>query len=144
MKLRHPNGYETLYGHLARLLVRPGQRVEQGQELGTVGSTGLATGPHLDYRMTKDGSFVDPLRLQSPPAEPLLDEERPAFAREQSRLLALLPDGRGPTGSLSAATGVGGGEVPPPPVPGCGPGPGPIVGARPTTRGWPAAKIHSL
>jgi murein DD-endopeptidase MepM/ murein hydrolase activator NlpD len=102
VKVRHPNGYETLYAHLARLLVRSGQRVEQGQELGTVGSTGLATGPHLDYRMTKDGSFVDPLRLESPPAEPLKGEERPVFAREQSRLLALLPAAESDR-SLSAA-----------------------------------------
>lgn len=94
VKIRHANSYETLYGHLSRILVRPGQRVVQGMTIGTVGSSGLATGPHLDYRMTRGGAFVNPLTVQSPPAEPLAAAERPAFETERDRWLLLLHDGR--------------------------------------------------
>jgi murein DD-endopeptidase MepM/ murein hydrolase activator NlpD len=90
VRIRHANGYETLYGHLSRLDVRAGQRVLQGDRVGAVGSSGLATGPHLDYRMTRDGRFVDPLRLDAPPAEPLPERERPAFAATLREGLALL------------------------------------------------------
>jgi murein DD-endopeptidase MepM/ murein hydrolase activator NlpD len=90
VRLRHANGYETLYGHLSRIDVRRGQRVSQGQRIGAVGRTGLATGPHLDYRMRRDGRFVDPLRVQSPPAEPIPPKERAAFAAERGPLVALL------------------------------------------------------
>ena len=92
VKIRHPNGYETLYGHLSRIDVRSGQRVAQGARIGAVGATGLATGPHLDYRMSRDGQFVDPLRLESPPAEPVPENERAAFAQTLRRSAALLGD----------------------------------------------------
>jgi murein DD-endopeptidase MepM/ murein hydrolase activator NlpD len=90
VRVRHKNGYETLYGHLSRLDVRPGQRVAQGQRVGAVGRTGLATGPHLDYRMRRDGRFVDPLRIELPPAEPVPADERAVFAVERRSLLTLL------------------------------------------------------
>jgi len=90
VRIRHANGYETLYGHLSRISVRRGQRVAQGDRVGAVGQTGLATGPHLDYRMTRNGSFVNPLTVQTPPAEPLSPAERPAFEAERGPLLALL------------------------------------------------------
>lgn len=90
VELRHPNGYETLYGHLSRIAVRRGQRLAQGQVLGTVGSTGLATGPHLDYRVRRNGAYVNPLRMQSPPAEPIPAAARPAFERLRDERLALL------------------------------------------------------
>ena len=64
----------------------------QGARIGAVGATGLATGPHLDYRMSRDGQFVDPLRLESPPAEPVPENERPAFAQTLRRSAALLGD----------------------------------------------------
>ncbi|HSD25677.1 MAG TPA: peptidoglycan DD-metalloendopeptidase family protein [Vicinamibacteria bacterium] len=79
VRIRHANGYETFYGHLSRIQVRRGQRVSQGTRIGTVGSTGLATGPHLDYRMRRDGRFVDPLRVRSAPAAPVPATERTAF-----------------------------------------------------------------
>ena len=91
VRLRHPNGFETLYGHLSRIDVVPGQRVTQGMRVGAVGMTGLATGPHLDYRMVRRGSFVDPLKVQSPPAEPVPTRERPAFEQTRDERLALLP-----------------------------------------------------
>jgi len=90
VRLRHANGYETLYGHLSRVDVRPGQRVAQGTRIGAVGSTGLSTGPHLDYRMSRDGRFVDPLRLDAPPAEPIAATERSAFADTLRRFSPLL------------------------------------------------------
>lgn len=90
VKIRHPNGYETLYGHLSRIGVKPGQRVEQAQVIGAVGTTGRSTGPHLDYRMIKDGSFVNPLKLKSPPASPVPAAERAAFDAARDRALAAL------------------------------------------------------
>jgi murein DD-endopeptidase MepM/ murein hydrolase activator NlpD len=93
VKIRHANGFETLYGHLSRIDVRRGQRVAQGDRIGTVGATGLATGPHLDYRMSRNGRFVDPLRLQSPPGEPVPPTERDAFARTLAHASALLEQG---------------------------------------------------
>jgi murein DD-endopeptidase MepM/ murein hydrolase activator NlpD len=97
VRIRHANGFETLYGHLSRIELRAGQRVAQGTLLGAVGATGLATGPHLDYRMVRNGAFVNPLTVQSPPAEPLSDDERPAFAEARERRLALLGSLRAPT-----------------------------------------------
>jgi murein DD-endopeptidase MepM/ murein hydrolase activator NlpD len=90
VRIRHANGYETLYGHLSRIDVRAGQRVAQGTRIGAVGSTGLSTGPHLDYRMSRDGRFVDPLRLEAPPAEPIPAGERAAFAETLRRFSPLL------------------------------------------------------
>jgi murein DD-endopeptidase MepM/ murein hydrolase activator NlpD len=90
IRLRHANGYETIYGHLSRILVRRGQRVAQGERIGAVGSTGVASGPHLDYRMKLNGRYVDPLRVQLPPAEPLPEAEYAAFDVARTRNLALL------------------------------------------------------
>ena len=92
VRLRHANGYQTLYGHLSRISVRRGQRVSQGEKIGAVGSTGLSTGPHLDYRMSLNGKYVDPLRIQLPPAEPIPEEERAAFGVARARHLALLQE----------------------------------------------------
>src|SRR5262249_21192743 len=90
VRLRHANGYETLYGHLSRIDVRVGQRLMQGAVLGAVGMTGLATGPHLDYRMIKSGAFVNPLRVQSPPADPIAADEQDEFQAARDHQLALL------------------------------------------------------
>lgn len=90
VKLRHANGFETLYGHLSRILVRPGQRVVQGSPVGLVGSTGLATGPHLHYAMFRNGSYTNPFTVQLPPAEPIPDEERAGFDAVRDAALRLL------------------------------------------------------
>lgn len=90
VKIRHPNGYQTLYGHLSRINVKKGQRVAQAEIIGAVGTTGRSTGPHLDYRMIKDGTFVDPRKLKSPPAEPITARERGAFDAERDRQMAFL------------------------------------------------------
>jgi murein DD-endopeptidase MepM/ murein hydrolase activator NlpD len=90
VRMRHPNGYTTLYGHLSRINVKVGQHLTQSTVLGLVGMTGLATGPHLDYRMTRDGVFVNPLKIQSPPAEPIAADEENAFQAARDQQLALL------------------------------------------------------
>ena len=79
VKVRHNSVYTTAYLHLSRMAVKAGQRVSQGQVIGYVGMTGTATGPHLDFRVWKNGSPVNPLKLESPPAEPLKAENLPAL-----------------------------------------------------------------
>ncbi len=73
VKVRHPNGYLTGYLHLSRFAagIRPGSRVRQGDLIGYVGATGLASGPHLDYRVQRDGNWIDPQSLKSVPSAPL-------------------------------------------------------------------------
>jgi murein DD-endopeptidase MepM/ murein hydrolase activator NlpD len=73
VKVRHNNGYVSYYGHLSRYGagLRVGTRVAQKQVVGYVGSSGLATGPHLDYRLKIDGRFVDPLRVKFPKGDPI-------------------------------------------------------------------------
>ena len=60
--IRHGFGYETLYGHLNRIKVRPGQRVTRGDVIGELGNSGSSTGPHLHYEVIKSGNKVDPIR----------------------------------------------------------------------------------
>jgi len=79
--LRHMNGYITYYGHLSRFGpgIRKGARVSQKQIIGYVGSTGLSTGPHLDYRLAKDGQFRNPLREIFPAGLPIEKGEMETF-----------------------------------------------------------------
>lgn len=88
--VRHARGYETMYNHLSAALVRPGARVRQRQVIGRVGATGLATGPHLDYRVKKDGRWVNPLGEKFIPGEPVPTRRRGAFARHREMLLERL------------------------------------------------------
>ena len=76
IRIKHVNGYETAYLHLSKFAkgIRNGAHVSQGQTIGYVGSTGMSTGPHLDFRVWKDGKPVDPLKMISPPAAPLAKE----------------------------------------------------------------------
>jgi murein DD-endopeptidase MepM/ murein hydrolase activator NlpD len=73
--IRHTSGFESYYLHLSAFAkgIRPGAQVDQGQLIGRVGATGTATGPHLDYRLKKNGAFVDPRRehARQPPGEPI-------------------------------------------------------------------------
>lgn len=73
VKVRHPNGYLTAYLHLSRFAsgIRPGVRVGQGEVVAYSGNTGLSTAPHLDYRVQKDGRWLNPLKLDNVPAEPI-------------------------------------------------------------------------
>jgi len=92
VKIRHNAVYTTGYLHFSRIAkgIRPGVRVRQGQVIGYVGSTGLATGPHVCYRFWKNGRQVDPLREQLPPGEPVPDSLRDAFFALRDRLMPRL------------------------------------------------------
>ncbi len=73
LRVKHNSVYTTVYMHLSGFArgIAQGTRVKQGQVIGYVGSTGLATGPHLDFRVFKNGSPVDPLKVEAPPVEPV-------------------------------------------------------------------------
>ena len=91
VRLRHTNGYETYYLHLSAFAegVRSGTRVVQGQVIGRVGATGLATGPHLDYRMRKHGKFVNPLleHRKLPPGDPVPEQYLEVFYATRDQTL---------------------------------------------------------
>lgn len=90
VKIRHNGTYTTQYLHMSRIdgSVRAGTRVRQGQVIGYVGSTGLATGPHLCYRFWKNGVQVDALRVELPASEPIKAEYQDAF--EEARAAVML------------------------------------------------------
>jgi murein DD-endopeptidase MepM/ murein hydrolase activator NlpD len=79
VKVKHDRVYSTQYLHMSRILVRKGQRVNQGSIIGKVGSTGLATGPHVCYRFWKNGVQVDALRLKLPNSQPMDKQNLPRF-----------------------------------------------------------------
>lgn len=81
VRIRHNSVYSTAYLHLSRYAsgLTVGKRVRQGDVIGYVGSTGRSTGPHLDFRVWKNGTPINPLKMESPPAEPLKKENMDAF-----------------------------------------------------------------
>ncbi len=81
IELKHGDQYETCYAHLSRFAkgIRVGAKVKQGQIIGYVGSTGLSTGPHLDFRVRYKGKFINPLNLPNRPSYPIPEDCRPAF-----------------------------------------------------------------
>jgi murein DD-endopeptidase MepM/ murein hydrolase activator NlpD len=90
VKIAHSRGYETYYLHLSRVLVRRGQSVHQGQRIGLVGQTGLATGPHLDFRIQQHGQFVNFERLRLPPANPVDKHEWAEFETTRDKWTAMM------------------------------------------------------
>lgn len=90
--VRHRANFKTMYNHLSRFGkgIRAGARVKQRQVIGYVGTTGLSTGPHLDYRVIKDGRFVNPLKQTFLPGKPISPSARQAFAAARDSLLAQL------------------------------------------------------
>ncbi len=92
IKLRHSNAYTTYYLHLSRFAkgIAPGARVRQGQVIGYVGMTGYATGPHLDYRVKKGNTFLNPRKVSLPPAQPVTNANMASFIDLRDRHLARL------------------------------------------------------
>ncbi|TIS70134.1 MAG: M23 family metallopeptidase, partial [Mesorhizobium sp.] len=79
--IRHANGYETSYNHQSAFAkgIEPGVRVRQGQVIGYLGQTGLATGPHLHYELIVNGTKVDPMRVRLPVGKVLKGDDLVAF-----------------------------------------------------------------
>ncbi len=92
VKIRHNGTYATGYLHMSKIAsgVVPGTRVKQGQTIGYVGSTGLATGPHLCYRFWRNGAQVDALRVELPPSKPLDRKYWAAFEAVKRELILRL------------------------------------------------------
>ena len=86
VRIRHTGGFETMYLHLSRIAVRSGARVSQGQVIGYVGSTGLSTGPHLDFRVLRHGKAINPLKVIFPPGAPVPQSEFENFAALRDKL----------------------------------------------------------
>jgi murein DD-endopeptidase MepM/ murein hydrolase activator NlpD len=88
--IRHANGFETEYLHLSAIAVRAGARVRQGELIGRVGSSGLATAAHLDYRLKKNGTFINPITAHRamPPADPIPVAQMAAFVAARDRAMA--------------------------------------------------------
>jgi murein DD-endopeptidase MepM/ murein hydrolase activator NlpD len=110
--LRHPSGYETYYMHLSSIAagVRAGAHVSQGQLIGRVGMSGLATGPHLDYRIRKNGGFINPaiVKRTLPPGEPIPAGAMAQFTEVRDRVLPkLAPE------AVAASSAVSGGSIDP-------------------------------
>lgn len=92
LKIKHPGNLMTGYLHLSGYAkgINKGTRVTQGQLIGYVGSTGASTGPHLDYRVWRNGTPIDPLKIPQEPAEPIAKENRAAFEYVRDRIMAEL------------------------------------------------------
>jgi murein DD-endopeptidase MepM/ murein hydrolase activator NlpD len=108
VRLRHTNGYHTFYLHLSSIgrRIRPGARVSQGDIIGQVGASGVVTGPHLDYRLSKHGVFVDPLVEQRklPPGDPIPPESMEAFEEARDEALRQLAARLDAPDALAAST----------------------------------------
>ena len=96
VKISHGGSYTSWYLHLSRPAdgLRLGQRVEQGQTIGYVGSTGLVTSTHLDYRLERNGQFIDPLQLEAPVAAPLPAVQMANFSAQRDQWLNLIRQGQ--------------------------------------------------
>lgn len=94
VEIVHSNGYKSRYGHLSGFSggIRIGRRVAQGQKVGYVGATGLATGPHLHFELLRQGSWVNPLRIIPPRAEPVRTEYLDMFYQVRDQLLKQFSD----------------------------------------------------
>ena len=102
--IRHPNGYETSYNHQSAIAkgVKLGAKVKQGQVIGYVGASGLATGAHLHYELMVNGTKVDPMRVRLPNGKVLKGDDLVAFKQERDRIDLLLNEKNDP--SLNVAS----------------------------------------
>ncbi|MBR6092162.1 MAG: peptidoglycan DD-metalloendopeptidase family protein [Bacteroidales bacterium] len=94
LKIKHNSTYTTTYMHLKGFAkgITQGSKVKQGQTIGYVGMTGTATGPHLDFRLQKNGTYIDPLKFKSPSAEPVKKENMEAFRHSVDTLIRVLKE----------------------------------------------------
>ena len=101
LKIKHAGNMETGYLHLKSFAkgIKVGTRVSQGQLIGYVGSTGSSTGPHLDFRIKKNGTPIDPLKLPQEPSEPISEAHKAAFEAIRDRVIAEL-EGREVVGGI--------------------------------------------
>jgi murein DD-endopeptidase MepM/ murein hydrolase activator NlpD len=111
IEVQHSNGYTTYYMHLSRVLVHSGQRVEQGERIGLVGMTGLATGPHLDFRIQRGKDFLNFERLPLPPSDPVSKRDWNDFVGMRYVAMAQMP------AAASQPTAVARNSSPPAPPP---------------------------
>ncbi|MCC6138631.1 MAG: M23 family metallopeptidase [Bdellovibrionaceae bacterium] len=103
IKIRHNSTYETAYKHLSGYAkgIRSGARVQQGQVIGYVGSTGISTGPHLHFEFYQSGNYIDPLGKKFPSAEPIPAEHLATFNESAQKLLKALPNWSTDTKAIS-------------------------------------------
>jgi murein DD-endopeptidase MepM/ murein hydrolase activator NlpD len=101
--IAHSSGYETMYLHLSRMYVRNGEHVESGKTIGLVGSTGLSTGPHLDFRILQRGQYINFEKLGLPPSDPVSKKAWPEFALVREHWLPLLENPSAVAASAAAA-----------------------------------------
>ncbi len=94
LKIKHNSVYTTMYLHLSKYAksVRKGARVKQGQVIGYIGSTGLSTGPHLDYRFFVNGKPVDPLKVEVPPSHPVKTELKESYEKVKNEIIQKLDE----------------------------------------------------
>jgi len=103
VEVRHPNGFRTRYAHLSRIHVKNGQRLQQQDLIGRVGSSGLATGPHLHYELIKNGRHIDPQQAnKNAKGQPLKKTYKRAFDAHREQLLSRLKDPRNTQPTLAA------------------------------------------
>lgn len=95
VELAHANGYQTLYLHLSRILVHRGAHVQQGERIGLVGMTGLATGPHLDFRIEHAGQFMNFEHMKIQPSTPVAKRDLPEFEALRDKYVAMLTSENG-------------------------------------------------
>jgi murein DD-endopeptidase MepM/ murein hydrolase activator NlpD len=88
--IAHASGYETMYLHLSRMFVRAGEHIGIGKTIGLVGSTGLSTGPHLDFRILQRGQYKNFEKLGLPPSDPVSKKNLPEFAAVREKWLPVL------------------------------------------------------
>lgn len=95
IRIKHNSVYSTAYLHLSRYGqgIHKGSYVKQGQVIGYVGSTGLSTGPHLDFRFYKNGAAIDPLKVEAPPVDPVREENMERFSRIRAETVRAIVQG---------------------------------------------------
>ncbi|MCW5964482.1 MAG: M23 family metallopeptidase [Bryobacterales bacterium] len=110
--VRHSNGFETMYMHLSRRQVKAGQKISQGHQIGLVGSTGLSTGPHLDFRIRKSGRYMNFEKMNLPRESSVPAERREAFESARNEFVAMLQQHPQASGAVLALSAGAGGKTP--------------------------------